>query len=103
MRRWFLGLAVALVPAAARAADDEDVNGKKAAVVIVQPKAVKKEIRMCFDKESGLLVKSAHKGMGPGDDGQPKEVEEESFASDYKKVSGVQVPTKIVVNHDGKK
>ena len=86
-----------------KAADDEDVNGKKAAVIVVQPKAVKKEIRMCFDKESGLLVKSVHKGMGPGDDGQPKEVEEESYASDYKKVSGLQMPTKIVVNHDGKK
>jgi outer membrane lipoprotein-sorting protein len=86
-----------------KAADDADVNGKKAAVIVVQPKAVKKEIKLYFDKESGLLVKTAHKGMGPGEDGQPKEVDEESYGADYKKVKGVQVPTKLTVNHDGKK
>src|SRR5262249_1684575 len=86
-----------------KAGEEEDVNGKKAAVVVVQPKAVKKEIKLCFDKESGLLVKTAHKGMGPGEDGQTKEVYEESLASDYQKVKGVQVTTKLVVNHDGKK
>jgi len=86
-----------------KAADDADVNGKKASVLVVTPKAVKKEIKMFFDKESGLLVKTAHKGMGPGEDGQPKEVDEESFGSDYKKVNGVQVPTKLTVHHDGKK
>jgi hypothetical protein len=84
-------------------ADDADVNGKKAAVVVVQPKLVKKEIKLFFDKESGLLVKTAHRGMGPGEDGQAKEVEEESYASDYKKVKGVQVPYKLTVHHDGKK
>ena len=86
-----------------KAADDADVNGKKAAVIVVQPKAVKKEIKMFFDKESGLLVKTAHRGMGVGEDGQPKEVDEESYGADYKKVNGVQVPTKLTVNHDGKK
>jgi hypothetical protein len=86
-----------------KTADDEDVNGKKAAVIIVTPKAVKKEIRMSFDKESGMLVKTAHKGTGPGEDGTPKEVNEESYGTDYKKVKGVMVPTKITVNHDGKK
>jgi hypothetical protein len=86
-----------------KGADDEDVNGKKAAVIVVQPKAVKKELKMFFDKESGLLVKTAHRGIGPGADLQPTEVEEESYASDYKKVNGVQVPTKLIVNHDGKK
>src|SRR5262249_9212024 len=44
-----------------RAADDEDVNGKKAAVVIATPKAIDKEIKLYFDKESGLLVKTGHK------------------------------------------
>jgi len=86
-----------------KAADDADVNGKKAAVIVVQPKAVKKEMKFFFDKESGLLVKTVHRGMGPGDDGQGKEVEEESYASDYKKVKGIQCPSKLVVNHDGKK
>jgi hypothetical protein len=86
-----------------KSADDADVNGKKAAVVVVQPKGVKKEFKMYFDKDSGLLVKTAHRGTGPGDDGQGKEVEEESYASDYKKVKGIQVPGKLVINHDGKK
>jgi hypothetical protein len=86
-----------------KAADDEDVNGKKAAVIVVQPKAIKKEIRMFFDKDSGLLIKTAHKGRGPGEGGDSKDVDEESYGSDYKKVNGIQVPTKLLINHDGKK
>ena len=86
-----------------KAADDADVNGKKAAVIVVQPKAIKKEFKMYFDKDSGLLVKTAHKGKAPGPDGQLTDVEEESYPADYKKVSGVQVPTRLTVNHDGKK
>ena len=83
-----------------KSTDEADVNGKKAAVIVVQPKAIKKEFKMYFDKESGLLVKTFHRGHGPGDGA---EVDEESFHQDYKKVNGVQVPTKLVVNHDGKK
>jgi hypothetical protein len=83
-------------------ADDADVNGKKAAVIVVKPKNLKKEFKMFFDKDSGLLVKTAHKGMQPTADGAT-EVEEESFVSDYKKVKGIQVPTKLLINHDGKK
>ena len=45
-----------------RAADDEDVNGKKAAVVMVTPKDFDREFKLAFDKESGLLVKTGHKG-----------------------------------------
>jgi hypothetical protein len=86
-----------------KAADDEDVSGKKAAVVVVKPKAIDKEVKLYFDKSSGLLVKTAHKGVGPGDAGAPVEVLEETYHSDYKKVKGVQVPTKLVVDHDGKK
>jgi hypothetical protein len=85
-----------------KAADDADVNGKKASVVVVQPKSVKKEFKMFFDKESGLLVKTAHRGKQP-DAGGATEVDEESYASDYKKVKGIQVPGKLIVNHDGKK
>lgn len=84
-------------------APEADVNGKKAAVVVVQPKAVKKEIKMFFDQDSGLLVKTAHRGTGPGADGQPVEVDEETYHSDFKKIKGVQVATKLTVNHDGTK
>jgi hypothetical protein len=85
-----------------KAADDEDVDGKKAAVIVAKSKAVDKEIKIYFDK-TGLIVKTAYKGLGPGDGGQPVEVYEESYPSEYKKVNGLQVPTKIVINHDGKK
>jgi hypothetical protein len=84
-----------------RTADDEDVNGKKAAVVMVSPKGSDKEFKLCFDKESGLLVKSGHKGKNP--DGSGGEVYQESFPSEYKKVNGLQVPTKLEIHNDGKK
>jgi hypothetical protein len=86
---------------AIKAADDSDVNGKKAAVVVVTPKAIDREIKLYFDKDSGLLIKSGHKGRGPGP--TPMEVYQESYFSDFKKVSGIQVATKVVQHHDGKK
>ncbi len=85
-----------------KAADDEDVNGKKAAVVIVTPKALKKDVKFFFDKSSGLIVKTAHRGIGPDDGGAPKEVLEETYHSEFKKIKGVQVPTKLEVKHDDK-
>jgi len=82
--------------------DEDTVNGKKASVVIVTPKAIDKELKIYFDKESGLVVKTAHKGLGPGE-GAPTEVLEETYHTEYKKVSGVQTATKLTVTHDGKK
>ena len=84
-----------------RAGDDADVNGKKAAVVVVTPKAFDREFKLYFDKESGLLVKTGHKGKAPGDGGG--EVYQETFVSEYKKVNGVQVGRKLELTHDGKK
>lgn len=86
-----------------KAADDEDVNGKKAAVVLATPKGLDKEMKLYFDKSSGLLVKSAHKGKAPGSAADRPEVLQESFVSDYKKVNGLQVAGKVEVHHDGKK
>ena len=86
-----------------RAADDEDVNGKKAAVVVATPKGIDKEIKLYFDKASGLLVKTGHRGLGPADGGARAEVYQEAYLSDYKKVNGVQVAHKLVQHHDGKK
>jgi outer membrane lipoprotein-sorting protein len=86
-----------------KAADDEDVNGKKAVVVVATPKAIDKEIKLYFDKESSLLVKAGHKGRGPGEGGARVDVYVESYFSDFKKVNGIQVPTKAVQHHDGKK
>jgi hypothetical protein len=86
-----------------KAVDNDTVNGKKVAVVTVQPKAIEKELKFFFDKESGLLVKTAHKGSGTGEDGEPAEVLEESYATEFKKVKGIQVASKLTVTHDGKK
>jgi len=86
-----------------RAGDDEDVNGKKAALVVVTPKGLDKEFKLYFDKDSGLLVKSGHQGKGPGEGGAQVDVYQESYPSEYKKVNGVQVATKLVVQNEGKK
>lgn len=84
-------------------AADEDVEGAKASVVKVKIKSLNKEATFCFDQKTGLLVKTAHKGKSPGEDGRPAEILEESLHKDYKKVNGVQTATKLVVTHDGKK
>src|SRR5262245_18178718 len=86
-----------------KAGDDDTVNGKKASQVIVTPKDQDKEVKVYFDQESGLLVKSVHKGLGPGDGGNSVEVLEESYPTDYKKINGIQTATKLTVTHDGKK
>jgi outer membrane lipoprotein-sorting protein len=86
-----------------KSASDADVNGKKAAVVVVQPKALKKEVTMFFDKESGLLLKTAHKTTDRNEAGDKTEILEESYAEEYKKVKGIQVPLRATVYHDGKK
>jgi hypothetical protein len=86
-----------------RTGDDEDVNGKKAALVIATPKGLDREFKLFFDKDSWLMVKSAHQGKGPGEGGAQVDVYQESFPSEYKKVNGVQVPTKLEIHNDGKK
>jgi hypothetical protein len=83
-----------------RTADDEDVNGKKAAVVVATPKGLDREFKLCFDKETGLLVKTGHKAKSPDGGG---EVYQESYPSEFKTVNGIHVPTKLVINQEGKK
>jgi outer membrane lipoprotein-sorting protein len=85
-----------------KSGDDDTVNGKKVSVVIATPKAIDKELKLYFDKESGLVLKTAHKGLAPSE-GAPTEVLEETYHTEYKKVSGVQTATKLTVTHDGKK
>jgi hypothetical protein len=80
-----------------KAEADAQVGGKPAAVVLVTAKGLN-DTRLYFDKATGLLVKTVRKALSP--DG--KQVEEETIVSDYTKVSGVSVPKKITVNHDGK-
>jgi hypothetical protein len=84
---------------AIQAAEDADVNGKKASVVIATPKGSDREFKLYFDKESGNLVKTGFKGKVPGGG----DAYQESFPSEFKKVNGVQVATKLHIEMDGKK
>lgn len=77
---------------------DADVDGKPAHVVRVTVAQPKTEVRLFFDKESKLLVKTARKGLSP----EEREVTEEAVQSEFKEVSGVKVPMKVTVTHDGK-
>ena len=80
---------------------EEEVNGSKTDTLLIKIKSLDKDVKFSIDKKSGLLVKTSHKAKSPGEDG--KEVVEESVHSEYKKVKGVQVATKLTVMHDGKK
>ncbi len=83
-----------------KADKDADVDGKPAAVVVVNGQGLK-DMKLYFDKKTGLLVKAERQGLAPGGGGG--EVLTESVVSDYKKVDGVVTPTKITIHHDGKK
>jgi len=86
-----------------KAEADAEVEGKKVAVIGVTILDMKKTVTLSFDKESGLLVKTQRKARGPAGDGSTKEVDEESFLGDYKKVNGLMTAMKMTVKHDGAK
>lgn len=82
-----------------KSGDEAEVDGKKADVVIVNSENGKvKDMKLFFDKTSHLLVKTQKKDKDESD----KEIDEESFYLDYKKVQGVLTPHKGSVKHDGK-
>jgi hypothetical protein len=74
------------------------VGGRPAMGVRVESKG-HKDVNLYFDKGTGLLVKAERRAL----DENEKEVTEETFYRDYKDVSGVKVPMKVLVHHDGKK
>jgi hypothetical protein len=80
-----------------KAEKDDTIGGKETAVVLATRKGMK-DLRLYFDKSSGLLVKYTRTGLDPGG----KEVEEEVTASDYKEFSGVKVATVNKVKQAGK-
>ncbi|OWK44363.1 hypothetical protein [Fimbriiglobus ruber] len=85
-----------------KAEKDATVDDKPASVVTVSSKELK-ETRLFFDKKTGLLVKTERKALSPSAPGETKEVNEETFLSDFKEADGVKLPMKLLVNHDGKK
>ncbi len=58
------------------------------------------EVKLYFDKESGMLVRSAYPTRSQEEGG--KEVTSEVTYLNYRDVDGVQVPAKIVIRRDGK-
>ena len=70
------------------------------AVLSVTGKDIK-EIKLYFDKATGLLTKTSRKAIV--EPGSTAEVLEETVLSEYKDIQGVKTPTKSVVTHDGKK
>jgi hypothetical protein len=81
-----------------KAEKDEKVGDKDAAVVLVTRKGMK-DVRMMFDKESGLLVRYTRKGIDPV---SGKEVDEEVTSSEYQEFSGVKFSTVNKVRQAGK-
>lgn len=78
---------------------ESKVNGMAAFGVKVSSKG-HKDVRLYFDKGTGLLVKRDYEGL---DAGGAKEVPHEEVYSDFKEYEGVVRPRKVVVFQDGKK
>jgi len=78
--------------------DEIKVDGKPAVGIKVSAKE-HKDTKMYFDKGSGILLKSERRGRDP----TMQEVNAETFFRDYKDISGVKQPMKVLVKHDGKK
>jgi len=79
------------------------VNDKPAVGVVVMSKG-HRDVKLYFDKDSGLLVKREHDVMNEGDkDEEGKLVNQQVFFSDYKEKDGLKVAHKLVANRGGKK
>lgn len=74
---------------------DAKVNGRDASIVRVSRKNYP-DVRLFFDKDSGLLVKMARRGT---ESGVP--VAKEYLYSDHKEFDGVEMPTKEVIILNG--
>jgi hypothetical protein len=72
----------------------------KSAVEIKVTREGQREIRLFFDKESGLLVKVSYPVKANSLGG--KVVEQVTMFHDYREVEGAQVPRKVTMYRDGK-
>jgi len=80
--------------------DGEKVNGKETVGVKVAMKD-KPEIRLFFEKGSGLLVKTAHKAKAQEQGFE--EVDEVHMVQKYQDVEGAKFPAEIVITRNGEK
>jgi outer membrane lipoprotein-sorting protein len=79
--------------------DEVKVNDRPAVGVKVSTKDYR-DVKLYFDKETGLPVKIERQTV---DAMSGREFAEERIITDYQEVEGIRVPKKVVVNRDGKK
>jgi hypothetical protein len=58
------------------------------------------EVKLYFDKKTGLLVKSTFQTKSP--EQKFKEVTQDAYYHNYRDVDGGKLPTKVVINRDGR-
>jgi outer membrane lipoprotein-sorting protein len=78
---------------------DAKVGDKPMTVIKVSSKG-HRDVTLFFDKQSGMLVKSAYKVK---DDQSGQQVTQEAVYSAHKDVDGIKVPMKITLTRDGNK
>jgi hypothetical protein len=77
--------------------EDITVNDRPAAGVRISGRG-RKEMRLYFDKEYGLMVRAENRI----DDGKDKEIRQHFFFGDFKEIGGYKRPTKLRAFRDGK-
>ena len=100
----FLDRAVRLVPLLTEktyelASLGEAKVGERPAVGVRVTARGRKELRMYFDKETDLLIKTEH--TLPGAEG--KEVRQEEYYGDFRDLGGYRRPVRVAAYRDGKK
>jgi hypothetical protein len=78
---------------------EAQVDGRPAVGVKASSKG-HKDVNLYFDKESGLLVKTEYRSL---DAMSNQEYTREQILKGYKEFNGIQSPTRLVINKDGKK
>jgi hypothetical protein len=73
-------------------------QGKEVLGIRVQGKG-QRDLKLYFDRQTGLLVKTEHFLDGPGG----KDVRQEAFYSDYREAGGYLRPGRLAAYRDGKK
>jgi hypothetical protein len=76
--------------------------GDKAAVGVRVSRDGKRDINLYFDPASGMLLKNEYQ-VKDIQGGANKEMQQETFFTDYKDFKGSKYPTKITINRDGKR
>jgi hypothetical protein len=74
--------------------------GKQEALGVKVTRKDYPEVALYFDKKTGFLVKSTFRTKSP--EQKFKEVTQDTYYHNYRDVDGVKLPTKMVVNRDGK-